>query len=210
MRQNTVAPWAELVPGVGHMTADELLTLSDGEWEYELVEGRLVRMSPTGLEHLYITDALHAALRAFVRLHQLGLVTLPDTGFRLPQPGVPDSVLAPDVAFISSARLAQLPPPGDPGLRKFLPFAPDLAAEVASPDQHKPEMAEKASRYLAVGTHLVWVVWPSSRTVDVWRPGDESPSTTFAASDTLDGLEVVPGFTLPVADLFASLPEVGP
>ncbi|HEX6123073.1 MAG TPA: Uma2 family endonuclease, partial [Ktedonobacterales bacterium] len=149
MRQNTLAPWAELVPDTGPMTADELLALPEDEWKYELVDGRLVRMPPTGLEHFDVTDALHAALRTYVRASGLGIVTLPDTGFRLTAPDLTETVLSPDVAFVRAERVAQLPPPGDPARKKFLPLAPDLAAEIASPDQYRPEMAEKARRYLA-------------------------------------------------------------
>ena len=203
MAQATVAPWAELVPGVDSlMTADELLTLPDDEWQYELVAGRLVRMPMSGLEHRDVTFQLLIALHDFNRDRDLGLITLPDTGFRLSPPDEPDTVLAPDIAFVRAERVQQLPAPGTPERRKFPPLAPDLAVEVASPDQYRPEMAAKARLYLAAGVRLVWVVWPRWHRVDVWQPGSDQPAATLGVDDQLDGLDVLPGFTYPVARLF--------
>lgn len=70
---------------------------------------------------------------------------------------------------------------------KAVPFAPDLAVEMASPSQYRPGMAEKARRYLTAGTQLVWIVWPKRRHIDVWRSGDLQPSQTLKAGDTLEG-----------------------
>src|SRR5919204_3339289 len=78
-----------------------------------------------------------------------------------------------------------------------------LAAEIASPNQYGREMGAKARRYLRAGTRLVWIVWPRRRQVDVWCPGDQTPSQTLGLADSLDGLDVVPGFTYPLAKLFA-------
>jgi Uma2 family endonuclease len=203
MRHDTLAPWAEPVPDAGPMTADDLLRLDDTAWQFELVEGRLIRMAPTGLEHLDVTRKLYRSLDRYVDAHDLGIVTLPDTGFRLTRPGAAETVLSPDIAYVSAARVRQLPPPGTPERKKFLPVAPDLAVEVASPDQHHPEMADKARLYLASGVRLVWLVWPSHQQVDIWRPGTDQPTATLGPPDTLDGLDVLPGFTYPVADLFS-------
>ncbi len=82
-------------------------------------------------------------------------------------------------------------------------MVPDLAAEVASPGHYGPDMADRVRFYLEAGVPLVWVVWPASRQVDVWRPGTQRPIATLGVGDALDGLEVVPGFTFPVADLFS-------
>ncbi len=203
MAQATLAPWAELVPGVDRlMTEDELLALPDDEWQYELVAGRLVRMPLSRLEHRDVTFALLRALDRFNEAHRLGLLTLPDTGFRVSQQGQPDTVLAPDIAFVRSERVQLLPAPGTPERRKFLPLAPDLAVEVASPDQYRPEMAAKARLYLSVGVQLVWVVWPRWRRVDVWRPGSDQPVATLGVDDDLDELDVLPGFTYPLGRLF--------
>ena len=103
----------------------------------------------------------------------------------------------PDLSFVRSGRL-----PGEKVPVKKMQLAPDLAVEIASPNQFRPGMAAKARRYLDAGTRLVWVVWPRRHEVDVWRPGDTQPSATLHMADNLDGLAVVPGFTLPVADIF--------
>ncbi len=85
---------------------------------------------------------------------------------------------------------------------KHLRVAPDLVAEVVSPDQYRPEMADKAKLYLSAGVRLVWIVWPQSQTVDIWRPGSDAPMATLAMGDALDGLDVIPGFNYALAELF--------
>ena len=141
MKRATLAPWAEPAPDAKYpMTVDDVLALPDDAWRYELVEGRLVRMPGTGLEHLEVTDNLHAALRAHVKANRLGLVTFPDTAFKLSE----DTSLLPHIGFIGVAKVQQLPAWGSRERRKYIPVAPDLAVEVASPDQYRPEMAEKA------------------------------------------------------------------
>ncbi len=204
MKHDTFAPWAEAVPDARYpMTADDLLVLADDAWQYELVDGRLVRMAPTGLEHLDITERLYEALRAFVVSHTLGRVSLPDTGFHLSSTGQPEVIVSPDVAYISAEQMRQLPPHGAPARKQFVAVAPEIAAEVVSPDQYHPEMAKKAQLYLDHGVRLVWVVWPAQRQIDVWRPGAAVPVATLDVGGTLDGQDVLPGFSLPVADLFA-------
>jgi Uma2 family endonuclease len=202
MRHDVLAPWAEAVPDAGRLTADELLALPENEWQYELVEGRLLRISPTGLEHYYVADALHGALRTHAKEHQLGIVTLPDTGFVLGPTEAAETVLSPDIAFISQERMRSLPSRGTPAGKKFLAVAPDLAVEVTSPDQYRPEMAAKARLYLASGVRLVWIAWPGTHEVDVWRAGAAEPPPTLEIGDALDGEDVLPGFHLPLADVF--------
>ena len=88
--------------------------------------------------------------------------------------------------------------------KKSIPFAPDLAVEVAPPDQQSDAMAAKARTYLDGGTRLVWVVWPGRQQIDVWRAGRSvSPATVLGAGDTLDGEDVVTGFSYAVAEVFA-------
>jgi Uma2 family endonuclease len=75
--------------------------------------------------------------------------------------------------------------------------------EIASPNQSCPKMAAEARRYLQAGVGLAWVIWPKRREVDVWRPGVKQPSTTRRIADALEGLDVVPGFSYPLVELFA-------
>lgn len=201
MARETFAPWAELVPGVGRMTVDELLALPDDGYMYELVEGRLVRMPGSGGQASKISLRLAAALLAFVDAHALGTVTGADGTYDLTRPGdTEETALVPDVAFVRADRE---PARNSPEYAKAWRLAPDLVAEVASPSQYRPEMAEKARRYLDAGVRLVWVIWPKDRQVDVWWPGASAPAATLGEADALDGLDVLPGFSYPLARLVA-------
>ncbi|HKO23144.1 MAG TPA: Uma2 family endonuclease, partial [Chloroflexota bacterium] len=190
------APWAEIVPHTGLMTEEELLALPEDGWQYELVEGRLVRMPPSGLRATQVAFIIGAALFAFAQPRKLGVVTGADGGYKLG----PGSDLAPDVGFVRADRL---PPRNSPDYDRLVSGAPDLAVEVASPTQRRPALRRKAQRYLAAGTRLVWIVWPKHQQIEVWRPGDTRPSATLGVADTLDGDDVLPGFTYPVSDIFA-------
>jgi Uma2 family endonuclease len=177
MAHETIAPWAEKVPVAGVLVRSPY----HGFWQGAL-----------------ITD-LMCVLADYVDAHGLGEVIGAHTGFILSQPGEPDTVLAPDITFI---RTESMPPRGTPELEGYLRLAPDVAIEGASSDMGKPEMAAKARTYLQAGVRLVWVIWPETKTADVWRPGSDQPIMTLTISDALDGLNVVPGFTYPLADLF--------
>ena len=200
MAHEIFAPWAELVPDAGPMTVDDLLTLPDDGWMYELVEGRLVRMPGSGGQASLIGLRLASALLAFADAHDVGRVTGADGTYDLTRPGdSAETALVPDVAFVQSSRV---PAPDSPAYIGAWRLAPDLATEVASPSQYRPEMAAKAKRYLDAGVRLVWIVWPKSQQVDVWRPGAAQPVATLTSGDLLDGLDVLPGFMYPVASLF--------
>ena len=188
------APWAEIVPYAAPMTDAGLLALPDDGWQYELVRGVLVRMPPSGKRATRIARRLSARLGDYVDEHGLGEVTGEQGGYRL----APGTDLAPDVGFIRADRL---PPLDSPDYDTLAEGAPDLAVEVASPNQWRLGLAKKATEYLDAGTRVVWVIWPRWRQVDVWHPGDDTP-TTVVEGDMLDGEDVVPGFTYPVADLF--------
>jgi Uma2 family endonuclease len=187
-----IAPWAEVV--ASPVTEDELLAWPDDGWQYELVKGVLVRMPPSGKRATRIARRLSARLGDHVDEHGLGEVTGEQGGYRLG----PGTDLAPDVGFIRADRL---PPLDTPEYDTLADGAPDLAVEVASPNRWKPGMERKAREYLNADTRLVWIIWLRRKQVDVWRPGDSTP-TTLAPADALDGEDVVPGFTYPVADLF--------
>jgi len=196
MVPDALAPWAE--PAL--LTANDLMTRADDSWRYELVEGRLVRMPPSGYEHSHVAGTLFMALRSFVDAHDLGTVTLPETGFLLSRIDEPDTVLAPDLAFISAARA---PVRGSQNWKGFPRLAPDLVVEIASPSQGRPQLAAKTRLWLRAGVKLVWVVWPVSHQVDVWQSRADTPSITLEESDEPDGGQVLPGFRYPVSRLFA-------
>lgn len=201
MARNILAPWAEPVPDAPYpMTVADLQALPDDEWQYELVDGRLVRMPGSGSKASAIAINLAIALGAFVKAHKLGRVSGADGAFNLTRPGAPaETALIPDVAFVSAGRLAPL---RSDAANAIPHLAPDLVAEVASPSQYRPEMAAKARMYLEAGVRLVWVIWPDDEQVDVWRPGSGAPVATLSLNDHLDGFDVLPGFSHPVADLF--------
>jgi Uma2 family endonuclease len=177
------------------MTADELLRLPDRGELYELVNGELRVMSPAGFEHGIIGAYLSQLLGAFSRANRLGLVAAAETGFLITRD--PDTVRSPDVAFVSRARVESA------GMtKKYFPGAPDLAAEVISPSDRVGEVDEKVQQWLDAGTRLVWVINPRRREVTVYSPSAGPFILTEAG--TLDGQDVVPGFRLPVAELFVA------
>ena len=175
-------------------TADELLSMPNDGIRRELVAGELREMTPAGFQHGRIAGNIAGELRAFVLPRRLGVMTTAEASFRLTTD--PDTVRVPDVAFVSRARMEEV---GDPV--GFWPGAPDLAVEVISPSDRYGDVGEKVDDYLGAGTRMVIVVDPHRRTVTVHR----SPSdlTVLSEDDVLDGGDVVPGWTLPVRDVFA-------
>jgi Uma2 family endonuclease len=189
------APWAEIVPNVGPMSAADLLTLPDDGYVYEVVDGALVRMAGSKPRALFVADRLYRRLGDYVEDQSLGRTTGADGVYDFSQSGQPGTGLLPDIGFIRAEVVARL------DLDAVLTVAPDLAVEIASENQFRPAMGTKAQRYLAAGTRLVWIIYPRWQQVDVWHPGDTTP-VTLRIGDVLDGETVVPGFTFPVARLF--------
>jgi Uma2 family endonuclease len=175
------------------MTAEELLRLPRGQFRYELVNGELKKMSPTGHEHGRITIRLTVPLAQHVRANQLGEVYAAETGFKLTSN--PDTVRAPDIAFICQQRVDEVG-----ATRGYWPGAPDLAVEVLSPYDRHPLVTMKVSEWLTAGSKQVWVVNPNLRTISVYR--SVSDITTLSEKDTLDGADLLPGFRLAVAEVF--------
>jgi Uma2 family endonuclease len=176
------------------MTADELLAMPDDGYRYELVKGELIRMSPTGDEHGQVTVTLTAAVYLHVKEHNLGRVYAAETGFKLESD--PDTVRAPDIAFVSRKRVEAT---GTiPGFRSG---APDLVVEVLSPSDRIGKVEAKVKQWLETGARLVWIVSPKLHTVTVYR--SLTDIVTFTEKDILDGSDVVPGFEIKVADIFA-------
>jgi len=178
----------------GRMTADELLALPDDGMRHELIAGELRTMSPSGRRHGRVVVRFTRPLANYVEAHDLGEVWGAETGCLLTTQ--PDTVRAADVTFVRRARTAAVPDD-----RGYWPGAPDLAVEVVSPGDRPGEVAEKVATWLHFGTLMVVVVDPQQRTVAVHRPGQ--PVQLLGEADTLDGADVVPGWTLPVRTLFA-------
>jgi Uma2 family endonuclease len=182
------------MPATGRMlSAEELEGLPDDGHRYELVNGELITMTPSGFDHGAITASLTAPLVSHVRSTNLGVVVGAETGFKLAS--APDTVRAPDIAFI---RRDRLPASGRP--TSFWPGAPDLAVEVLSPSDTVFEVEEKVAAWLAAGS-AVWVVNPKSRTVAIHRAG--TVPQVLTDHQMLGGEDVVPGFSIAVADVFA-------
>lgn len=174
------------------LTADDLLALPDDGMRHELVGGELRTMTPSGYQHGRITARLARLVDSHVTTHQLGDALGAETGFRLSSN--PDTVRAPDVAFVSRERLPDIAPPRGYGLG-----APDLVAEVVSPGDTYGEVEEKVLDWLRAGTRLVWVVDPRTRTVAV----HEASGKISIATEVLTGGDVLPGFECRVSELFA-------
>jgi Uma2 family endonuclease len=173
------------------VTAEELERFPRDDRRYELVEGRVVRMTPVGYTHGRIVARLLSTLERHTRRTRVG-AAVTEVGFRLRSN--PDTVRAPDIAFIRRERI----PPIDP--KGFWHGPPDVAAEVLSPDDTVPEVRSKTAEYLDAGVRMVVIVDPDARTVTVHRRG--MATVTLHAGERLDLDEAVPGFRCDVTDLF--------
>ena len=173
------------------MTAHQLLDKPD-LGRCELIRGELVMMSPAGFEHGVIAGRIHGYLFNFVGRKRLGMVVAAETGFQIGHD--PDTVRAPDVGFIRADRVPR------ERTRGYLMGPPDLAVEVISPSDRAGELLTKVQEWLAAGCRVVWVADPSSRTISVYHGSREMALLTIA--DDLTDDELLPGFRLPVADVF--------
>ena len=176
------------------MTAAELAALPDTGRPQMLIEGALITMTPPNWTHGRVTSRVDRRLGQFVEQHGLGEVLVGDSGVLLERD--PDTVLGADVCFIAHDRLPPRPwPDGFPAI------VPDLVVEVRSPNDRAGQVREKTRRWLAAGVQVVWNVDPKTETIEVCRSG-VAPHVLHAG-DTLDAEPVLPGFAVPVRDLFA-------
>ncbi len=173
------------------ITGEELAALGD-LGRTELVKGEIIYLMPTGHPHGFYEVNLATFLNVFVRTHKLGRVLLGGVGIYTHRR--PDTVRGADVAFISHKRLAQVQS------KSFLDICPELIVEVMSPDDTWSEVHEKLEEYFTVGAKLIWVLDPRRQCLHVYRSLTDLDLLT--EKDTLTGGEVLPGFQVPVAELF--------
>ena len=182
-------------PAPGTATEADVLAIHDHEDRlYELVDGVLVEKA-MGLRESFLAIALASILWSFVRPRNLGLVT-GEAGMMRLMAGL---VRMPDVAFISWTRLPNRRVPTEP----IPALAPDLVVEVLSAGNTPGEMARKRQEYFHAGVQIVWMVDPNARTVEVFTAPEQS--TVLHEVQTLEGGTVLPGFVLPLHELFAEL-----
>ena len=170
------------------ITADELLRLNLPDKRTELIRGRLVVREPAGGRHGYVAMRIALRIGAFVETNDLGRTYAAETGFHIESN--PDTVRAPDVAFITKARVPDVEPRGYPG------WAPDLAVEVIAHDDHPAETLAKVAQWLGAGVRLVWVVDSERRTARVYRA--DGTEAVLGEADALDGEDLIPGFSCPL------------
>lgn len=165
----------------------------NAEKTFELVNGEIYEMGTPNPTHNFIVAQIVFFLLSFVRPKQLGYVFGDMTSYTLPNGDEP----IPDASFVSKERVS--PPFPD----KFF-FAPDLAVEVASPSNRGRELLDKAESYLRSGTRIVWIPYPLTQVVDVCHLDQEGNLIIrkVNVNGTLDGEDVLPGFTLAVKDIF--------
>jgi Uma2 family endonuclease len=175
------------------LTVDELEALGPNYQWYELIDGVLRERGTMGGRHGEIGGAIFWRLGATVFERHLGRVYTSDTRFIIARD--PETVLIPDISFVRTDRL---PPTQD--REGPMPLAPDLVVEIVSPNDRYNDVVEKIEKYQTAGVPLVWLVVPRRRTVMVYATGQEPRTLTEA--DTLDGGNVVPGFQMPVAEMF--------
>jgi Uma2 family endonuclease len=178
---------------VHQMTADDLLKMPDDGFRYELVKGELRKMAPAGHEHGRVAVRFTWRLAQHVETNNLGAVYAAETGFLITTD--PDTVRAPDVAFVSQKRLDEAGK-----VSGFWPGAPDLAVEVVSPGDTYIEVEGKAIEWLGAGALMVLALNPRKRSVTVYRTLNDI--TILSEGSVLNLSEVVAGFTVPVKDIF--------
>ena len=176
-------------------TDEEFASLPEQCGKYEIVDGELREMGNSGMKHGNIAAFLGGVIEIYARQHKLGITCDSSTAFTL-QNG---NRRSPDISFIAKQRLQGITeiPQG------FFTGAPDLAVEVISPSNTFNEIHQKILEYFENGSKLVWVIYPEEQFVLVYH--ELTPDKFLRTTDNLDGEDVIPGFTVPVADLFRKL-----
>jgi Uma2 family endonuclease len=193
---------------------DDLMATPDDEWLYELVRGEILRMPPPQGPHGRIESRLVGLLDRFLRARArdlgwddadgedardllVGFAISGEAGVRFSLPDDPDQVRGMDCAYLSPDQARRYIAAGGAG---YIPEVPALVAEVISPSEKAAYIEQKVADYLTGGARLVWLFFPTSRTVRVYRA--DSTTAVVTTDDSLSGEDVLEGFTVPVARLF--------
>jgi len=175
------------------VTANELFALPSDGFRYELVDGVLHMMSPAGGRHGRLANRIAWILSNHVERHQLGVVFAAETGFLIRTD--PDTVLAPDVAFVRQSRFETIQDES-----RYLPLAPDLAIEVLSPGDRSIRVEAKILAWLDAGCRMVLVVDPEAETIQACRSRHQRQ--IYAQGETIDCNQAVPNWHLEVSQVF--------
>ena len=175
------------------LTAEDLLRLYSQGVRGELIDGVLHETVPAGEEHGQIAGLFITFLNMHIRPQRLGRVGGTDVGVFTNRN--PDTVREPDVYFVSAETL-----PLDVKVQGYLEVVPELVVEIVSPSDQQQAVNDKTTMWLSHGVSMVVEVYPADRTVMVHRPG--AATVTLTGDDVLDGGDVLPGFTLPLSEIF--------
>ena len=193
-------PKTELMPGermatatTELLTAEDLLRLNSQGIKGELIRGVLCETVSAGAEHSFIAGNILSAFHGHVRPRRLGRIGGTDGGVLIQRE--PDTVREPDVFFVSAERL-----PLDVRAQGYLEVIPELVVEIVSPSDRQEAVNDKTLMWLSLGVLMVVEVYPAERAVMVHRPG--IPAVTLTGDDALDGGDVLPGFSLPLSEIF--------
>ncbi len=187
------SPPVERGPAADLLTADDLLRLYSEGVRGELIRGEFCETVSSGGEHGEIAMNMGGEVRSFVRPRRLGRVSGSDSGVLLERD--PDTVREPDMLYISAETL-----PLDVRVTKYYEVVPDLIVEIKSPSESRDAFTDKLRMWLSYGVRVAWGVFPETRTVEIHVAG--ATTTVLTDADTLDGGEVLPGFTCAVSGIF--------
>lgn len=172
-------------------TDEEIMGLPDNGYDYEVVDGELLMSPKNNPEHGGICVRISSPMHLFARKHKLGEVWDSNTGFWM----INRNLRAPDISFVTEERVKSLRP-----LRTFFEGAPDLAVEVLSSTNSRREMDRRLGDFFASGTRIVWIIDPERQMAEVCH--SVTDRKLVGPGGTLDGEDLLPGFRLPLRDLF--------